>query len=277
MAWALPEDPAGRLALALGYPYAIPAGSFLYRDGAAMPLERLETAGRVPVLAIGSNRSPEQLARKYAGWPKGTEIPVTAARLAGHDVVHAAHFARYGSLPAVLCPAPGTRVEVAVTWLTETQLERMHETEGARNYRYGEPDRLDLRLGDGAPLDHAVLVYRGRHGALAPDGAPLPLAAVPAEGRARPGVRQAEALARARDLLAPKRALEDFLLELIDDAAVREAHVRRLARWAIGRDDPGSVESVSARRDIGTGARSRPASLSMTASGGRGEGAGDAS
>src|SRR3546814_20831446 len=56
-------------------------------------------------------------------------IPVTRTWLGDHDVVYSAHVTRYGSLSATLHRAPGTRVQVYVTWLTEAQLPRMHETE----------------------------------------------------------------------------------------------------------------------------------------------------
>ena len=108
-----------RLAIAKTYPYRVPRASFVYVDGRADPLEGpLDRSGRIPVIAYGSNRAPEQLARKFAGWPRGTGRAGDAARLADHDVVYGAHFTAYGALPAVLARSPGTAVEVSVTWLT---------------------------------------------------------------------------------------------------------------------------------------------------------------
>src|SRR3546814_20218599 len=85
MPWALPETDDALLRLAKGYPYAAPAGSYLYRDGASKPLEgSLDPdlmAGRVPVIAPGSNRAPEQLHRKFghlAG--AASAIPVQIGR-----------------------------------------------------------------------------------------------------------------------------------------------------------------------------------------------------
>ncbi|WP_446917182.1 hypothetical protein, partial [Klebsiella pneumoniae] len=79
------------------------------------------TRDRVAVIAYGSNRSPEQLARKYRDWPTGTVIPVARARLDGFDAVHSCHFTRYGSMPAMLHPAPGVTVDISVVWLTAAQ------------------------------------------------------------------------------------------------------------------------------------------------------------
>ena len=82
-------DPAV-VALASGYPYAFPACSYLFRDGAQHPLPAglpALLADRVPVIACGSNRAPEQLARKFGDWPHPLAIPVLCGRLAGFDVV----------------------------------------------------------------------------------------------------------------------------------------------------------------------------------------------
>ena len=134
MPWTLPESDDALLRLAKGYPYAAPDGSYLYRDGESLaltgPLDPALTSGRVPVIAHGSNRAPEQIHRKF-GHLKGTasEIPVTRAWLSDHDVVYSAHMTRYGSISATLHEAPGTRVQVYVTRLTEAQLPRMLETE----------------------------------------------------------------------------------------------------------------------------------------------------
>lgn len=169
MPWVLPESDDALLRLAKGYPYAAPAGSYLYRDGASRALSgALDpdlTAGRVPVIAHGSNRAPEQLHRKF-GHLEGaaSEIPVTRAWLADHDVVYSAHMTRYGSISATLHEAPGTRVQVYVTWLTEAQLPRMHETEiGAGNYGYGRMSGLDLAV-EGGPRLTAAFAYLSVHG-----------------------------------------------------------------------------------------------------------------
>ncbi|NNG04264.1 MAG: hypothetical protein HKM95_09215 [Inquilinus sp.] len=227
--------PADRLRLAKGYPYRIERRSFRYVDGGARPETRLHHADRVPVVAYGSNRSPEQLARKYAGWPVGTEIPVTLAWLADHDVVHSAHFARYGAVPAMLFPAAGVRVEVAVMWLTPPQLTRMHETEGAANYAFGLQSGLDLRDEAGGRLETAG-VYVGRHGALARDTAPLPLAAVAAEGRRDRAGAQVDALTAARDRLAPEAPLDRFILQNVTCPVTRADRSRRLRREALEPD-----------------------------------------
>lgn len=221
-----------RLTLAKGYPYAIPRGSYLYRDGRQEALGGFDPTSRIPVVAFGSNRSPEQLARKYRGWPNGTTIPVTTAWLEQYDVVYSAHFTSYGAMPAMLQPSRGVQVEVAITWLTPQQLIRMHETEGPQNYRF-EPLAKALITVDHVGQVRAVFAYLGRRGAFAPDGTAISLAAIPAVGRSGPVLDQTNALGRARDRLAPDADLDPFLLQTIRCRITRSSRNDRLGRLAL--------------------------------------------
>ncbi|MFZ5792264.1 MAG: hypothetical protein ACOY3L_16355 [Pseudomonadota bacterium] len=226
--WALPEDRAARLALATGYPYAIPAASYLFEDGAARPLPvDADYSGRTPVLAIGSNRSPAQLARKFAHMPRPQRIPVTRAWLADFDVVFATHLARYGAIPGNLYPALGVMVRVAVTWLDPEQLAAMHATELAGEaYVYARLDGIDLRLdrpGAGGALRlESVAAYVSLHGAFAEAGQPLGLAALEAQGRRHAAVSVAGALDRLRRRAGDARDLDAFILAAIEDKALRQ-------------------------------------------------------
>ena len=149
MPWELPESKARLLDLARGYPYCRPEACYLFNAGEAKPLPDSVPlsnlfVGRTPVIAHGSNRSPRQLARKFG---ETAEIPVSRAWLTDYDVVYSAHMTRYGAIAANLCHAPGTRVEVWITWLDEAQLRRMHETElGAEIYRYGLLEGVAIAL-----------------------------------------------------------------------------------------------------------------------------------
>lgn len=227
-------DPA--IARALGYPYSAPSVDYVWRDGMARdfdPLISLED--RTPVLAVGSNRAPEQLRRKFGD---SAVVPVTIARLRDHDVVYSAHIASYGSVPATLAASPGTLVTVSLTWLTESQLRRMHETEAVGvNYDYGVAETLPIDLGN-----HRLLVpigcYLGRRGALALDGPPVALAEIEATGRSFVERRQSEMLARVHGRFSDGRDLNDWLGELIATKASRQALTENLARHSIPIDLP---------------------------------------
>ncbi len=249
-----------RLARATGYPFPAPPHSYLFVDGvaheivepgrdpvhdgrlrdgdavapAAELLRRLDIAGaarlddRVPVIAHGSNASPEQLWRKFGHIEGGVVIPVIKAWLADHDVVYATHFTRYGAIPATLERSPGTSVELAVTFLSAPQLALMHDTEiAAVNYVYGRLDRIRLAL-DGLGDRDTAFVYLTLHGALAPGGAPLALAARPARDRAFEPRTMRAMLGFARDEVAPGMALDAFILENVENDNLRSQRTQLL-------------------------------------------------
>lgn len=224
-----------RLRHARAYPFAIPAASFLFVDGAARHLRPGETfaehhyADRVPVIACGSNRSPARLAEKF---PDGGDVPVERAWLRDFDVVFSAHITGYGSVPATLAPSPGTRVEVSITWLDAAQLAVMHasETRG-ENYDYVKLARLDLTLeGDGRW--HRALAeayaYQSRRGALSVDDGPVALGAVRAEGRIFPVMSQDEILAAVHAKVGGTEPVDDFVEQNVIHAHHRRARIMEL-------------------------------------------------
>ena len=146
MPWKLPESEGELLALAKSYPYPAPDRSYHFADGQAGPIDRADFTGRVPVLAHGSNRSPEQLKRKFG---TAAEIPVSFGWLTEYDVVYSAHITQYGAVASTLQHRPGTRVRLAINWLNDAQLLRMHETEGPSNYAFGRLVGIDLTLEHG--------------------------------------------------------------------------------------------------------------------------------
>lgn len=142
-----------------GYPYPRPPNSFVWHAGtvhtisdsswrgvaaagdlpvscprARAALAHLASVGAAPVLGIGSNAAPCQLARKFPpSDPAHADAAIVLVRalVQDHDVVYAPLLSSYGSATATLAHAPGTSVEVYVTFLTPTLLARMHETEAA--------------------------------------------------------------------------------------------------------------------------------------------------
>jgi len=221
------SDPV--LARAAGYPYGVTETSFTLIGGEAKPFEPELTAGRTPVIGYGSNQSPEQLRRKFG--VNLSPIPVQRGWLDDHDVVYAAHFASYGSLPAALRHAPGTSVAVAVNWLDDEQLAVMHPTE-QQNYNYARLTGISLQLAEGSVLEmaHAYLSFRGH---VAHNGTPVALAEVRAENRKLPALGQLDALALTRDHMAPDQRLAEFVRAHIDDAILRTERVATLLALAV--------------------------------------------
>ena len=224
-------DPLER---ALSYPYEAPAHSYLFRGGAAVPavIGPRDRAGRIPVLACGSNRAPAQLARKFAALPEAL-IPVERVFLVEFDSVYAAHISGYGAIAATLQHSPGTRVELFITWLAEALMPRMHATEGrGAFYDYVRLDGIALESEAGDCFDRAY-AYAFRGGCLNFGGSPAALAAVPAERRRFRAFTEAEAQAAAQAKLGESGALEAFVLAAVHDQAVRLARETRLCQDAL--------------------------------------------
>jgi hypothetical protein len=224
--WRLPEGRAERLALSRSYPFAIPEGSYLLEDGTVHPRDGFDTAelrGRTPVLAVGSNQSPEHLRRKFVHMPPPVRVPVTRAWLDDFDIVYGTRITRYASLPANLHHAPGTRVRLSVTWLDEPQLTTMHVTEvPTENYVLARLSGMRLAIEGGTVLDRC-LAYVSLPGNLRADGRPVGLAAMRAEGRAHPSMDQPAMLVALHARIGSTLPLDDFLIELIEQPERRHA------------------------------------------------------
>jgi hypothetical protein len=234
LAAALParEYEDGALARALGYPWERPAGSYRLSEagvdllGEMSPAERVETiaehsgAGeRLPLLAIGSNCSPDVLRRKFAHFPEPPDRAVLAlsGRLHEFDVGFAAQPALYGSMPATLFPSPGTGVAASVLWVTPAQFTQLAWSE--LSYRLG---RLETRfeVEEGGAVFDQVIVFVSRFGAFRVGGEPVAQAAVPADGRSARALTQEQALDAAAALaLGPGAGAEGLVRAIFEDFA----------------------------------------------------------
>lgn len=224
-------DPVTR---ALTYPYSAPAFDYVFRAGRAEPVAALDDdarRGRIPVLAIGSNRAPEQLARKFADMPHA-EIAVERVRIADLDVVYSAHLSGYAAVAATLLRAPGTRVEISITWLDPGLMARMHATEGIGTfYDYVELGGLDGERLSGGHFDRAF-AYVCRLGALVADGSAIALAAVAAGNRRLPARDQRAAQSAFIAKLGLAMDVEAFIASNLADAPTRLTRENEAARDA---------------------------------------------
>ncbi len=235
MPWPLPEAPEERLALAKGYPFAAPAESFVFVAGEVRPIEEADFSDRRPVLAHGSNRAPAQLARKFGHLSEEDgAVPVTRAWLREYDVVYAAHITRYGAVSSTLQHAPGCEAALAVNWLTEVQLQRMHETEGVGGYAYGRLESVVLTLDAGPKVQlDEVALYLGRHGCLAIEGAAVGLAALPSRNRRHRALHQEEVQAWLCERHRPDQDLDAMILHHVADSEARQRLARSLQAEAL--------------------------------------------
>jgi hypothetical protein len=231
---ALPSRPcdADALALACGYPWERPPGSYVLTGDRVELLAELDEreqeralerfagpqAGRAPLLAIGSNAAPEALVRKFAHFPAPEDRALLAVhgRLHEFDVGAAAQPTIYGALPATLFPSPGTAAATTLLWVTQTQFTQLTWSE--MSYRLGRL-RTRFTADEGEHFD-AVLAFVSRFGALCLDGEPVALAAVPAEGRTARALTQEQLLDAAAALaLGPGARAETLVRAVFDDFA----------------------------------------------------------
>jgi hypothetical protein len=175
------------------------------------------------VLAVGSNQSPDHLRRKFAHLPAPVRVPVTRAWLTDFDVVYCTRLTRYGSLPANLHHAPGTRVRLSVTWLDERQLAAMHTTEiPAENFVFARLRGIALAIEDG-PMLESCFAYVSLPGSMNMNGRPVGLSAIRAEHRPHPSLDQPAILAALHSRAGSPLPLDDFIIEIIEQPERRRA------------------------------------------------------
>lgn len=280
-----------QLARAKGYPYPRPACSFVFVEGQALLFDDaawpgvenwvdlhvttpsqervsvtqvLKDAGIdpksfpppnqwTPVLGIGSNGSPEQLARKFPhnSFPQAV-IPTIRCALQDFDVVYAPLISSYGSATATLEHSPGTCVEVCLTYLTPPLLERMHATEGA--YTVVRLHNISLAVGatpaslrQGVPaasIAEDVLVYLCSDGTSAPpihpQQQPIAIKEVPATARSFTSLTQTEMQLALKAWLqrdefaeaADPAQLDEWIASNLTDTQQRWAYVKQLVAHA---------------------------------------------
>ena len=228
----------------LQYPFDVPDGPYIWHRGVRAEIDathledpfELRVAGRVPVLAIGSNSSPSQLSRKFTdpsfSDPKSPDsrILVYTARVPDMDIVYAAHIASYGSLPATIMSKPGCISNVFVTWLTPLQFQQMNRTEGVGT-RYSIC-RIASVVCEGIPLD-AAYVYASKYGVACFGTEPLGLDTVDVEGSR---MKRANQLAIWNELVRETKLADNgrqLLERVLEDEKVRAAVEKHLGKNAV--------------------------------------------
>lgn len=176
---------------AISYPWSesFGSGGYRLRDGAVTPLDRLRedqlarafsstdalNRTRYALLAFGSNRGSEVLAKKLAHLPPDQrELIAVHGLLTGHAIGHSPHLAVYGSLPATLVPCADATAEVSLLMVTAEQLHALTWTEF--NYLLARIDGERFQSDAVHQPPRKLFVYVSRHGHVVdPGGSPLRL------------------------------------------------------------------------------------------------------
>jgi hypothetical protein len=189
-------------------------------------------SGRQPVVAVGSSRSPGQLARKFRRAGVGNRILMIPATIGWIAIGHSAHVSRWGYIAAAPFVTNSPDVTpVTVVGLDGPQLAALDRTEANYDRVSVDGGRFPVTLDTGECLDSYAL-YSSRWGVLrSAEGPPYPL---------QPQARLlADLLGRSAELamlLGPDPAA--FAQLAAQDAGRRAAATRLFARsgWA---GDPG--------------------------------------
>ena len=226
---------------ARAYPYWAPKSSYTWDSKAEVDNVRPFDPNLVqhcwPVFAVGSNRSPQQLSRKFKEFNAGP-IAVQYGRIADFDVVYAAHISAYGAVPAMLQRAPGVQAKIAITWLSDEQLDIMHHTEG--NYHFGEIEHVQLILEHSEPIESAYL-YVGKHGSLNMNNQAIGVQNIAAFNRPYTSANSAEILEMLRERLGASENPDNFILRLVNDDHYRNTIISILAAKAQPFDYPVNI------------------------------------
>lgn len=160
---------------AAGYPWAVPVPTGVIGPdglvGQQLP-PPAELASRVPVVAAGSNASPQVLLGKLAG-SLGPGVPISPAVVQGLLVGHSAHVSGRGYVAAAPSRQQDASASVAVCWFDAEQLAVMDATE-PNYHRLRLPADMPCRLPDATVLADAQ-IYDSVHGVLGEGGEVLGL------------------------------------------------------------------------------------------------------
>ncbi|WP_310725599.1 hypothetical protein [Streptomyces sp. N2A] len=130
---------------------------------------------RYPVLAVGSNASPAQMARKLEQRDLPVVLPMTTAEVHDLDMGVSAHISDPGYVPATPIVAPGKRSQMFVCWLSAAQLKALDDSEPNYQRQLLPGETFPVVLPSGEWL-RACYVYVSRWGCLlGKDGEPLRL------------------------------------------------------------------------------------------------------
>ena len=215
------------------YPYQAPPVSFVINHGKLQKLpHKFKFDKRIPILAIGSNRSPSQLLRKFG---KSEIIPVTNITVKNFDVIYASLISYYGAVPATLWPVEGSEVRLSIIWLDNSQLKIMHETEAVgKAYDFVEFDNKIINFKSPFLIKGNIYGYVSKFGALNFGSKVFEvraLSAIKAKKRLLKSINQQKALKFLSSKITnrcSKKYVLDFRNKVISDKDYRFKTIKKL-------------------------------------------------
>ncbi|MEP3244773.1 MAG: hypothetical protein ABJN40_11490 [Sneathiella sp.] len=217
---------------ALDYPYPRPNHSYMLRGRNISPMPAdFWPAGRYPVIACGSNASPDQLIRKFS-MIETDPLYVTRATLKDFVCCYSAHITGYGSIPATICWREGYQTECHISWLTEAQLEHMHQTESVgHNYQFSRLEGVYLTCHHSGRIENTY-AYISLSGHLILDENPVLLAGLETSPNTLPSLNQGSVQDMIRKRVFQGISSDDFILSNILDTKLRGDRTAKLGQYA---------------------------------------------
>jgi hypothetical protein len=256
----LDVDPLRQILRAVSYPYHIPCGSFMLTGAGCLPLnpetyallkyltgsgllprqgdvqsflEAMEAGDRrgkdlLPVLAAGSNASPEQLGRKLAG-TSDFAIPLLHGHVRGWSSVYSGHVTRYGAVPSTLFPDTNATTCLHCLLIPRRSLRIFNESEGPQHKLQTLPGVSFLTTGLERSTQLEIvepLAYISVRGPLrfssgSSSASPLRLAQVRTEGSEFAAAREVQALTLLHMMTGQTASVWQFIHRLVVDDQFR--------------------------------------------------------
>lgn len=210
-------------------------------DGQIVPANQLteattdnidELSDYVPVLAIGSNASPDRLIQKYGGQKETNIIPVIKGTIRDFAGVYSAHFTKYGSIAAAMQYSPGALSEIYVTFLNTKQLTSMHMTESlGSHYNFCRLDGIEIDM-ENAPTITSAYLYVSLGGCVYLDESFCRLAEIESSGSGFKSYTQSEMLERAGTEFGGGLSTDDFIGKIITSEEYRISRTKEIRQFA---------------------------------------------
>ena len=214
---------------AISYPYKAPTTSFTFKNGKFYQGIHISLKDRVPILSIGSNRSPYQLKNKFG---VKENLCVTPAKLYNSVIVYAASMSAYGSIPATQWPCEGSVSDLNLLWLNQDQLQIMHLSEGLGiAYHYVELDKNTVTIQEN---DYSGPIFGDistRGGYLFDGNEPLRLKNIKSKTNTYSSINEYQALNKLfLENPISQNSLESWLKKMISNKSIRLSLIDKMSQ-----------------------------------------------
>ena len=217
---------------AISYPYEAPKTSFTFKNGKFYQGIQISLKNRVPIISIGSNRSPYQLKNKFG---INENLCVTPAKLCNSIIVYAASISAYGSIPATQWPCEGSVSDLNLLWLSYDQLQIMHLSEGlgiAYNYVELDKDSVIIQDEDYSGSIFAYISVRG--GYLFEGKLPFQLKKIKSNVNTYSSINEYEALNKLfLDHPSGQNSLKCWLKKMISNKNMRLLLIEKMSKKSL--------------------------------------------